>query len=107
RPDLRFAWVMGGELEAQARALAHELGLDGRLQFLGFRPDALAVIGALDVYTLASAFEGLPFTMLEAMLLERPTVATLSGSRELIVDGVTGFGVAQGDMEGLARHILE
>lgn len=86
RPDLRFVWIMGGELEADVRALVRKLGLErGQLQFFGHRPDAREIIGAMDVFSLASIFEaGLPYVLMEAMLQEQPIVVTAaSGSREL------------------------
>lgn len=110
RPDLRFVWVMGGELEADVRALARKLGLErnGQLQFFGHRPDAREIIGAMDVFSLSSIFEaGLPYVLMEAMLQERPIVVTAaSGSRELTRDGVNSLVVPCGDAEALAAGML-
>jgi len=110
RADLRFVWIMGGELEREVRALASELGLerDQRLQFLGYREDAREVIAAMDLFMLSSVFEaGLPYVLMEAMAIERPIVATAaSGSRELIADGVNGFIVPPGDAAALADRVV-
>ena len=57
-----------------------------------------------DVLWLASGFEGLPNTIMEAMAAAVPVVATdIWGNRELVVHGETGFLVPVGDRAGLAR----
>jgi glycosyltransferase involved in cell wall biosynthesis len=106
--DLRFVWVSGGELEADVRALAHQLGLDqgGRVQFLGYRTDARELIGAFDIFTLASAFEGLPYVLLEALALGRPVVATPVGTSDVVRDNETGLSVPFGDPFALAKGIV-
>jgi glycosyltransferase involved in cell wall biosynthesis len=110
RPELRFVWVMGGELEPEVLGLARRLGLErnGLLQFFGHRPDAREIIGAMDVFSLSSVFEaGLPYVLMEAMLQERPVVATAaSGSRELMRDGVNSLVAPCGDAEALAAGML-
>ncbi len=75
----------------QLRSAAEEAGLNGRLRFLGRRSDALSFIAAADVYVNPADFEGLPVTILEAMALGRPVVATaVGGVPALISDGVNG-----------------
>lgn len=72
--------------EASARA-----GTTPRLQFLGRRSDALAFIAAADVYVNPADHEGLPVTILEALALGRPVVATAVGGVPSVVrDGETG-----------------
>lgn len=107
RPDVRFAWCGSGELEGEARALAASLGIADRVQFLGYRPDARAVLAAYDVFVLASRFEGVAYSPLDAMALERPVVATaVTGTRDTVVDGVHGYLVPPGDATALADRIL-
>ncbi len=86
------------------RALADTLGLRDTCRFVGFQPDALSYIGALDIFVLASAQEGLPRTVLEAMLLGRPVVASdVTGTRELVMHGETGYLFPSGDVDALAN----
>ncbi len=81
-------------------------GLDGRLRFLGRRTDALAFIAAADVYVNPAAVEGLPVTILEALALRRPVVATaVGGVPSVIVNEKTGLLVEPGDATGLAAGI--
>ena len=60
----------------------------------------------MDVVLLTSRWEGLPIALLEAMAAGRPAVASrLPGTSEIIVDGVTGFLVPPGDVEGFAGSV--
>jgi len=58
----------------------------------GFRADALDIMNAADVVCLTSAVEAAPLSLLEAMSLGRPVVATnVGGVADLVVDGETGL----------------
>ncbi len=73
---LRFVSVGQGPLEAEMRALAASLDLGDRVQLLGYRDDPLAVTAAFDVFTLTSDHEGLPVSLMDAMAMGLPVVAT-------------------------------
>lgn len=106
-PRARFLLVGLGPLAAQLAADARRLGLDGHVVFTGFRPDATALIGAADLFVLSSLHEGLPISLLEAMALGRPVVATrVGGIPEVVVPGETGMLVDPADVEGLAAEVL-
>jgi len=90
RSDARL-WVAGAdasEAEAAAvRALAAELGLEDAVRWLGLCRDLPALLDAADAYVLASAWEGMPLAVGEAMAMEKPVVATDAGGvRELVGD---------------------
>lgn len=107
RPDARFAWIWGGELEAQTRAEAARLGVEGRIDFLGYRQDARQLLAAFDVFLLTSIFEGLPYSLIEAMAAGTPVVATdVLGTRDVVRLDVTGLLAPAGDAEALAGHVL-
>jgi glycosyltransferase involved in cell wall biosynthesis len=87
-PNVRFVAVGQGPQADELRALHAQLGLGPRFQFTGYRPDAVRVMSAFDIFCLASHHEGLPIAMLEALTLGLPIVATdVGGIRELIGDG--------------------
>ncbi|HEX4260060.1 MAG TPA: glycosyltransferase family 4 protein [Acetobacteraceae bacterium] len=66
-------------------------GLGDRLRLLGYREDVPALLAASDIFALPSHFEGLPMSVIEAMLTALPVVASLvRGPREQVVEGVTG-----------------
>lgn len=106
RPEVTVVSIGGekfpGSLE-RLRRTASDRGLDGRLRFLGRRPDALAFMAAADVYLNPAEIEGLPVTILEAMALGRPVVATAAGGVPSVVKHEeTGLLVEPGDAAGLA-----
>jgi glycosyltransferase involved in cell wall biosynthesis len=96
----------GGAYRSMLERLAQERGVAGRVHFLGFRPDAGALLDQLDVFVLPSWIEGLPVTVLEAMAHAKPVVATpVGGTAELVADGETGLLVPPRDPARLAEAI--
>ena len=86
-------------LRAQARAL----GLEPRVQFLGFRTDIQLLLHAADFFCLATQSEGLGSSILEAMSAGLPVVATrVGGVPEIVEDGATGILVPPADPGALA-----
>jgi L-malate glycosyltransferase len=107
-PDLVVLLVGAGRQEAALRRQVRELGLEGTVQFLGTRRDLPEIFRGLDIFAQPSLWEGLPLALLKAMGAGLPVVATrVSGSREVINDGVNGCLVPPGDPEALARAILQ
>lgn len=105
-PDFHLLLVGEGPQRPALEALAQRLGLADRVTFAGFQAAPLAWMAAMDVAVLASAKEGLPRVILEAMLLGKPVVASdIVGSRELVGDGETGFLYPYGDEEALADRL--
>ena len=102
-PDVRVVAIGQGPQESEIRALAVELGVDDVVTFTGFRDDAVRVLGACDVFTLASQWEGLPVAVMEACALGLPIVATaVGGLVEEFTDGVDALLVPPGDATALA-----
>lgn len=95
-----------GELEASLRALASELKIADRTLFKGFSKQVLSEIKTAAMYVLSSDYEGISNSMLEAMSLGIPVIATdcpVGGSRMYIKDGVNGFLVPVGDVSALVQ----
>lgn len=66
--------------------------LGENLLLAGMREDVPEMLAAMDIYCLPSYREGLPTTVIEAMLMAKPVVATeIRGSREAVVNGQTGL----------------
>lgn len=106
--DLTLLLVGDGELRAAAERLARELGVAGRLRFVGFRQDVPAVLQALDIYCLPSLWEGLPIGVLEAMASGKAVVATaVDGTCELIDHGRSGWLVPPRDPAALTAALLQ
>ena len=107
-PAAEFHLVGSGPLEAPARALVEELGLSGRVRFLGrLAPEGVwSALGRFAVSVLSSESEGMPNAVLEAMLAGRPVVATrVPGMDEVVREGVTGYLVPPRDAAALASAV--
>jgi len=107
-PDARLVIAGDGTLRADLEARAQALGILNSVTFLGYRPDAPAVIAAGDVYVSSSWSEGLGTSILEAMGLGIPVVATRAGgAEEMIMPGLTGWLVPCRDSVVLANALAE
>ena len=99
RPGAGGGWPERAAIEG----LVAELGLTGRVHFLGVRRDVPVVLRAADVFTLPSLSEGASITLMEAMAAGLPSVATgVGGMPEIMRDGVDGLLVPRQDPEKLA-----
>jgi glycosyltransferase involved in cell wall biosynthesis len=93
-PGLRLAIVGDGESLADLKAQARTLGVERAVCFPGyFSGDAIDALAAFDVLAHpTSQTEGLPYSVLEAMALGKPILATtVGGVPEAIENGVTGI----------------
>ena len=107
-PRLHVLLVGEGELSDDIRTQVEDAGLTGRVHFLGSRRDVPALLAASDSFVLPSLWEGLPVALVEAMASALPVVATaVSGTRQVMIDGETGFLVPPDDAPALARAIVE
>jgi glycosyltransferase involved in cell wall biosynthesis len=106
-PRLRFAAVGQGPLAGEITALHDELGLGDRFRLLGYRRDVHDLIAAADVFTLASAHEGLPVAVMEAFAGGLPVVATaVGGVPSQVQDGAHGLLVPPGRPDALAAALV-
>jgi glycosyltransferase involved in cell wall biosynthesis len=88
-----------GALEMQVR----RLGLEGRVELLGFREDIEALLAGADVFLMSSRYEGISIAVLEAMRARLPVIASrVGGVPDTVADGRTGLLFADGDEEGMA-----
>ncbi len=91
---------------AAIQVQAAELGLGDSVRWLGLRRDMPALLDAADGFVLASAWEGMPLVVGEAMAMEKPVVATdVGGVRELV--GEAGVLIPAKNPEALAQAMLE
>ncbi len=103
RPEARLLLVGDGPLRAEVERRAND-----QVVLTGLRSDVPRLLAAMDVFVLASQWEGLPRTLLQAMATGVPVVATdADGVAEVVRDGVTGRLVPRGDASGLGRAIAE
>lgn len=101
-PDARLLIVGDGPERARLEDLAGE-----GIIFLGNRLDIPEILQALDVFVLPSLNEGISNTILEAMAVGIPVVASrVGGNPELVEHGETGILVPPGDSETIASALL-
>ena len=112
-PEVELVLAGDGDERRALEARARELGLDGRVRFLGSLPrdDVLALFRRADAVLLSSAWENFPHTLVEALAVGTPAIATaVGGVPEIVTDGENGLLVPPGDAEALAgaiRRFLE
>ncbi len=105
-PGPRLRLVGDGPLRASCEKLAHDLGIYHRVDFLGDRDDVPSLLAGSDVFVLASNFEMLPISILEAMRAGLPVLASaVGGVAEAVVHGETGLLVPIGSVAALAQAL--
>jgi len=104
----RLLMVGDGPDRHQAFELASELGVSGRVSFLGSFPRIEDLLSVCDLFLLPSAQESFGLAALEAMASGVPVVASqVGGVPEVVEDGKTGFLCDMGDAEGMAEAALK
>lgn len=98
--------VGDGELMDDMKSLVHQLEIDESILFLGYRNNVLDIINQLKFVVLASRWEGLPLTPIEAFSQGKTVIASnISGNNEIVVDGENGLLFEKDDSFALAGCI--
>ena len=91
-PALRVEIAGAGPEQTDLEQKVRELGLAGRVDFLGWIEDLNSILARWDIFALPSLEEGFPLAVLEAMAAGLPVVASrVGGVPELVADGETGW----------------
>jgi glycosyltransferase involved in cell wall biosynthesis len=107
KKQVRFVIIGHGPEETNLKHLAESLGISHVCMFPGIRFDVARLLSTFHVFVLPSVLEGLPRTIIEAMAMKRPIVATsIDGVREQLRDNITGLLVSPADPKALAEAIL-
>jgi sugar transferase (PEP-CTERM/EpsH1 system associated) len=102
-PETLLVMAGDGPCREDLARLVAALGAEGRVRLLGECRDVPQVLAAMDLFVLPSLAEGMSNTILEAMAVGLPVVATrVGGNRELVDDGETGRLVPPRDPRALA-----
>ena len=103
--DRVFLVIVGdGPDRFEMMKLAQHMGCDHLVRFLGPQEDVPRLMRAMDVFWLASDFEGQSNSVMEAMAVGVPVVASdIPANRELVIDGETGFLVRVGDCPAFSQ----
>ncbi len=106
RPDVYAVWIGDGPMRRAMENRAARRGLTGRFICTGHRDDVPALLPGLDVFAMASRYEGLPCAVAEAMTVGLPVVATAVNSvPDVVLPGETGLLASPEHPEQLAAAI--
>jgi glycosyltransferase involved in cell wall biosynthesis len=103
--NIHLALAGQGVLQGKMKEFVNKLGLSERVHFLGMRQDIPALIRSSVAVILSSSQEGLPRSLMEALCLEVPCIATnIRGTKELIKEDC-GFLYKVGNVNALCEAI--
>jgi glycosyltransferase involved in cell wall biosynthesis len=90
-PDIGLVIVGDGVLRRELEARVSECGLEDTIIFLGYRQDIPSLLKSADIYAIPSLREGLPRSLVEAMSVGKPVLASrINGQEEVVTDQVHG-----------------
>lgn len=105
-PQLRI--VGEGELRSQVEKMILEMGLTNYVQLLGVREDIPELLAESDIYVMASEWEGLSISLIEALSAGMTIVVTDAGSNnEIVENGQSGIIVPCKNPDSLAEALFQ
>lgn len=107
-PDVQLVIAGEGDAREELERVVGELGIEDRVRFLGALPRARIVelFAAADASILSSTWENFPHTVVEALAVGTPVIATTTGGvAEVVRDGENGLLVNPGDVTALAHAV--
>jgi len=101
-----FIFAGGGEMLDEMRNVVNDARLERKILFLGVRNDIPELVANFDIFILPSLWEGMPRSVIEAMVLSKPVIAyDIGGIREIIDNKVNGIVVPINDSVQMCRMI--
>lgn len=107
-PEFQLKIFGRGELEEELQKLIDELGLRRNAQLCGFSDNLYGELGKGGIYVSTSDWEGISNSLLEALAMGIPTIATdcpMGGSRMCIEDGINGYLIPTRDEDALLDRL--
>ncbi len=106
RPNLFLVLIGDGPERDRLERFASDVGCRQHVRFCGHRDDASHWLSLFDVFCLASKFEGMSNSVMEAMSAGKPVIASdIPANRELVVQGETGFLPKLADTVGFMQFL--
>lgn len=104
--DWQLDLIGDGPKRSSLRGKAEQLGLESRVIFLGSVHNVHQYISMGDIFVLASKWEGLPISVIEAMQVGLPVICSnVGGVSEIVRHGQTGYLVRAGSVDDLKRKL--
>ena len=107
--DCRLVIIGDGPLKGELEELVDRIGIADMVWMPGYDANPYKYVSKADVFVLSSLFEGLPNTLIEAIAVGTPCVATSckSGPKEILLNGEGGYLVNVGDDDAMADALLK
>lgn len=107
-PKAKLLLAGDGPLLINCIELAHNLGVQDMIQFLGYRADIDVLLKMSDIAVASSLREGLPVNIMEAMACGLPVIASINrGHFELVQEGKNGYILSPQDSTQFSMRLLE
>jgi glycosyltransferase involved in cell wall biosynthesis len=107
-PDVQLLIIGEGWYEQELRNMVRNHNLEEHIIFTGFQRDIAKVLSGLKAVVLPSLYESTNLSLIEAMLMEKPVIASAIPSHiPMVQEGTNGCLVKPGDIEGLASTIIK
>jgi glycosyltransferase involved in cell wall biosynthesis len=104
--NVQFIFAGDGPLRNEVSKRLHWYGIEDKVKFIGWVDDPQNFMNSLDIFILTSLWEGLPCTLSQAIVSEKPCIATnIGGNKEILKDLKTGFLYEPGEIERAAEII--
>ncbi|MBW3091729.1 glycosyltransferase [Bifidobacterium sp. 82T10] len=108
RPDTHVVYVGDGPFEDEMKHYCAAHGIADRVHFAGYRTDAERIVAAFDVYLLTSLYEGMPYSLVEALRAGVQIAATdTAGNDEIVQPMVNGMLFPVGDPDVGAGVVVD
>ena len=108
RQGIHFMVVGAGSSLAELEEYAKRLSVHDHVTFTGFRENPADLLNMFDIFVLPSVHEGIPITLLEAMILKKPIVASnVGGIPEVIKHSYSGLLTSPGDATAICSAFLQ
>jgi glycosyltransferase involved in cell wall biosynthesis len=105
-PDVRFVLVGDGVLRPELENKSRSLCLESILQMPGWREDATQLLSIADIFVMTSLWEGLPRSLVEAMVLGIPSICYEADGVEDLLNVNEGSLISKRDVSELTKRVL-
>lgn len=105
---IKYIIAGSGKLESSLNQKIKEYNLENQVKLLGYRDETLEIVELSDIFIFPSYREGLSLSLMEAMALGKPVIASnIRGNNDLIDDNKGGFLFNPQDVCQLSYHLEE
>ena len=104
---ITFIFIGDGEYFSDAQQLVQTAGAEDNIRLMGWKSNTADWYEIFDIVILYSKWEGLSLTILEAMSMKKPIIASdIKGNNELVNEGINGYLIKVGDHKNLTKKVL-